>query len=103
MFYLRKKGIVSDWKWINKEILEESANHLEVQPERIQHVFDTKEKTTMEQIVTSLSERYYTSDVKIKNTIAKVIRSFANKGRVIIVADTDAFELLSKVSSNLSG
>lgn len=82
---LNKKGIVSDWKWINKEILEESATHLEVQPNRIQHVFEAKEKTTMEQIVTSLSERYYTSDIKIKKTIAKVIRSFANRGRVIIV------------------
>lgn len=83
--HLNKKGIVSNWKWINKEILEESAKKLEVRPDRIQHVFEGKEQTTMEQIVTSLSERYYTSDVKIKKTIAKVIQSFANKGRIVIV------------------
>ena len=82
---LRAKGIVSDWKWINKEVLEECAKELEVRPSRIQHVFEAEEKTTMDQIVSSLSERYYTSDQKIKHTISKVIRSFANKGKVVIV------------------
>lgn len=82
---LNKKGIVSDWKWINKEILVESASQLEVLPRRIEHVFEAEEKNTIEQLVTSFSERYYKSDLTIKKMVAKVIRSFANKGRIIIV------------------
>ncbi len=74
-----------EWNWINKEILEASSNELNLKPSRIKHVFDSKKKGFIGDLITAHSEKYYTSDSKIKNAIYKVIRSFAQDGNVIIV------------------
>lgn len=79
------KGIKREWKWLNKQILEESAKALNVSPSKIKYIFQSQRKTMLDEIVSALSTRYYKSDKKIRNTIIEVIRTIARKGDVIIV------------------
>ncbi len=78
-----KKG--PPWKFITKEIMSESAKELELNPEKIQYIFDYEQKTLVDDILSAHSNKYYKSDRKIRNTIAKVIRNISSEGNVIIV------------------
>jgi len=73
------------WRWISKEIMVESARELKVDSSQIQHVFDYKTRGVLEDLLLAQSKDYYKSDLKIRTTIAKVIRKFANEGNAIIV------------------
>ena len=77
-----KKGQIKKhpWRWISKEILMESARELQVDSHQIQHVFDYKSRGVLEDLLFAQSKDYYKSDQKIRSTIAKVIRKFANEG-----------------------
>jgi cytidylate kinase len=82
---VKKTGKKTEWKWINKVILEESAKTLQLNPAKIEYVFHSQRKTVMDEIVSAMSTRYYKSDRKIRNTIIEVIRSIAKTGHIIIV------------------
>jgi cytidylate kinase len=73
------------WKWISKEIMEESAKELGVDLAEIQYVFDYKTHGVLEDLLLSYSKKFYKPDRKIRNTIAKVIRNFADEGNAVIV------------------
>jgi len=73
------------WRWISKEILQESTKELQADSIQIQHVFDYKSRGVLEDLLLAQSKDYYKSDLKIRTTIAKVIRKIANEGNVIIV------------------
>lgn len=73
------------WKWISKEIMEESAKELGVNLAEIQYVFDYKQHGILEDLLLSHSRKFYKTDRKVRNTIAKVIRNFAEEGNAIIV------------------
>ncbi len=73
------------WRWIDKEIMMESAKELKVDSSQIEHVFDYKSRGVLEDLLLAQSKDYYKSDMKIRTTIAKVIRKFANEGNAIIV------------------
>ena len=79
------KGVNREWKWLNKQILEESAKALKISPAKIRYIFKSESKTMIDEIVGALSARYYKSDKKIRNTIIEVIRSIIKSGDVIIV------------------
>ena len=73
------------WRWISKEIMMESARELNVDASQIQHVFDYKSRGVLEDLLIAQSKDYYKSELKIRTTIAKVIRKFANEGNAVIV------------------
>jgi cytidylate kinase len=73
------------WRWIDKEIMMESAKELQVDSSQIKHIFDYKSRGVLEDLLMAQSKDYYKSDMKIRTTIAKVIRKFANEGNAIIV------------------
>ena len=73
------------WQWISKEILDESANELNLKSNMIREIVNKEESGVVDDIVMSLSYKYYPGDHKIKKTIGGVIRSFAEQGHVIIV------------------
>lgn len=73
------------WKYITKEIMAESARMLQVDPEKIKYVFAYEHKGLLDDVLAAQSNKYYKSDKKIRNTIAKVIRNMANEGNVIII------------------
>lgn len=73
------------WTCLTKEILEQSARELNITPNKIEYVFNSKQKSTWDEILAALSSKYYHSDRKIRKTIADVVREFANKGNCIII------------------
>jgi cytidylate kinase len=73
------------WSWIGKEILDESAKELNLKPNMVREVANKDMSTVVDDIVLSLSHKYYPGDQKIKKTIGTVIRDFAEHGHVIIV------------------
>lgn len=81
----RKHSKEGPWRWIDKEIMMEAAKELQVNSSQIQHVFDYKSRGVLEDLLLAQSKSYYKSDMKIRTTIAKVIRNFANAGNAIIV------------------
>jgi cytidylate kinase len=75
----------NNWRVINKEILDKSATELHSKPHMISHLFDAEERGFYADIVASFAGKYYVSDDRIKNTITKVIKSYAEEGNSIIV------------------
>ena len=73
------------WRWINKEILYESARELKLDPTDIEYVFNFEKKNFFDDILSSQSSKYYKSDRKIRKTIADVIRNISSEGNAIIV------------------
>jgi len=73
------------WRWISKEIMEESARELGVDLAEIQYVFEYKQHGVLEDLLLAHSRKFYKTDRKIRNTIARVIRNFAEEGNAIIV------------------
>ena len=82
---LHSRGIQNKWRWLNKSILEESSKVLNLSPSKIDYVFRSERKSTMDEIVEAMSTRYYKSDKKIRNTITEVIKSICMNGYIIIV------------------
>ena len=79
------KEAKKDWTWINKEVFKDTAKALNLRESRVQHVFEGKKKNMIESIILSSSERYYTSDAKIRKKIIEIVRSFAEEGNNIII------------------
>ena len=80
---LRSKG--GDWKWVNKMILEKSAEELHMNTSKINHVLYSEDKGFFRDLILSFGEKYYESDVSVKKTLADLILEFSTKGNVIIV------------------
>lgn len=82
---LMVKGKEIKWRFITKEIMAESAKVLEIDPEKIKYVFQYEQKSIVDDIISAQLNKYYKSEKKIRNTVAKVIRNMAYEGNVIIV------------------
>ena len=74
-----------NWKFINKEILEDSANKLKLDPSKIKYVFETKKRSHADDVISALSSRYYKSDKVVRKTITQVLRHYAIDGNIIMV------------------
>ncbi|MCF6240565.1 MAG: cytidylate kinase-like family protein [Bacteroidales bacterium] len=74
-----------DWTWINKEIFENTAKALNLKERRILHVFEGKKLGLVDSLILSSAEKYYKSDKAIQKKMIEVVRSFAEKGRTIII------------------
>jgi cytidylate kinase len=74
-----------NWYFINHEILEKSAEKLELDPKKLQQVITDKDRGIMDQIVEALSSHSHKSDQKIMKTVQEIIRQFAEHGNVVIV------------------
>lgn len=79
------QGKDTKWRYVTKEIMAESAKALEVDPEKIKYVFNYEQKGMLDKILLAQFDKYYKSERKIRNTVAKVIRNMAYEGNVIIV------------------
>ncbi|MGD2035182.1 MAG: cytidylate kinase-like family protein [Bacteroidales bacterium] len=73
------------WKMITKEIMSESARELDLDPSKIQYVFDYEQKGIIDDILSAHLSKYYKSDRRIRKTVAKVIRNIACEGHAVIV------------------
>jgi cytidylate kinase len=85
---LRKRGL--HWRFVNKEILEKSAERLHLDKNKLEHEFLISRDNAMDDIIKALSSRYYKTDKKIRETIADIIRFEARQGNTIIVGRAGA-------------
>jgi cytidylate kinase len=72
------------WRFISKEVVEEAARHLELQPTDVNYLLSSGEKGFIEDIMASFSQNYVSSH-RIRKTITKVVRTLAEPGNVIMV------------------
>lgn len=75
----------SKWSFISREILQKSAEALNLDPRALKKVINDKDRGIMDQIVEALSSHSHKSDHKILKTIQEVIRQYGQKGNVVIV------------------
>lgn len=81
----RRLGHDAEWKWISKEIIDESARQLKLSPSVIQDISSYRTRGFFDHLAHFFSDEYYPGDVKVKNTIANFIYNAASEGNVIIV------------------
>jgi len=84
------------WHWIGKEVLEDSAKELHLNSNFVRTIADTENTGALNDILLSLSNKYYPGDIKIKKTIGEIIQSYAKEGNVVIVGRAGA-ELTQKI------
>jgi cytidylate kinase len=77
----------SEWKWMNKEVIEEVANELQLTPERVKSVFLKDASAHLYELQSAFSpERVYDSDdEEVIKTVRKVIGRMAIAGNCVIV------------------
>ena len=75
---------VRQWQYINKEIVEQAAMELELEPVKIEHLFKMDQTGILDDLLSSFSSNYK-STYKIRKTIRDVIQTFIKKGHVILV------------------
>ena len=80
-----KSGRPDNWHFINHEILEKSAEKLNLDPGKLDRLITDKERGIMDEILEALSSHTHKSDQKILKTMSEVIRQIAEQGHVIIV------------------
>lgn len=73
------------WNMVSRQILQKSAEELNLDPLALKHVISDKDRGMMDQVVEALSSHYHKSDTKILKTIQEVIRQFGTNGNVVIV------------------
>jgi cytidylate kinase len=78
-------GTCKRWKVLSKEILEESAHELNMDPNKLRHYLKEGDRGMFDDILSAFNEKRYKSDRKITNTLIDLIQSFANDGHCIIV------------------
>jgi cytidylate kinase len=82
---LREKYPGHNWKVLSKEIFQQSAMELDLDPERVSKVFKQIDRSTFDELLNAFHEKKYKSDKKVRKTVVDVIRSFAEDGYCIIV------------------
>ncbi len=73
------------WKVLSKEILEESARELNMDPNKLRSFLKEGDRNAFDDILSAFSEKRFKSDRKIRKTLVDLISSFANDGYCIIV------------------
>ena len=82
---LDKQCVCKKWKVISKEILEESARGLEMDPNKLRNYLKEGDRSIFDDVLSAFSEKRFKSDRKISKTLIDLILSFVNDGYCIIV------------------
>jgi cytidylate kinase len=83
--HARQLNLRGGWQYINREILEKSAEKLHLDITHIKKVLTDKERGMMDEVVEALSGKRHMSDLRIKKTTQDVLKEFALRGNVILV------------------
>jgi cytidylate kinase len=82
---LDKQTICKRWRVISKEILEESARELDMDPNKLKSFLKEGDRNVFDDILNAFSEKRFKSERKISKTLIDLISTFANDGCCIIV------------------
>lgn len=78
-------GGQDQWKWLSKEIIDDTAHKLKMTPSLINEIANKKERGFFENIALFFSDEYYPTDGKVQNTIAGFIHQAAEEGYVVLL------------------
>lgn len=95
-----------EWRWVSKEIIEEAAQELEMDPGRVRNVFLSEAKSSLHEVTTAFSTEkvYDADDQQVIDTVRDVILRIAEVGNFIIVgraAGSIARDISQKLSIKL--
>jgi cytidylate kinase len=82
---LDKQTHCKKWRVLSKEILEESAIELDMDPNKLRSLLKEGDRSMFDDILNAFSEKRLKSERKISKTLIDLITSFANDGHCIIV------------------
>ena len=82
---LDKHTICTKWRVLSKEILEESARELDMDPNKLRSLLKEGDRSIFDDILNAFSDKRFKSERKISKTMIDLITSFANDGQCIIV------------------
>lgn len=104
--YLSETKTDIEWKWVSKEIIEEAARELEMEPVRVRDVFLSEAKASLHEVSTAFStdKIYDADDQHVIDTVRDVILRIAEVGNFIIVgraAGVIAKDVAQKLSIKL--
>lgn len=75
------------WQWVCKEIIDQSAKNLEMDPAKVKDVFLGEAKKRISQVKTAftLDSVYSTDDHQVIDAVEQTLKSFIQQGNYIIV------------------
>jgi cytidylate kinase len=82
---LNAHASVKNWEVISKEVFEQSAKQLKMEPEKVRKTMYQSEKFTFDDILKAFYDKNYKSNLTIGKTISRVILQIAIDGHCIIV------------------
>lgn len=82
---LDKQGNCKKWRVLSKEIIEESAMELNMQPNPFKSYLNEGDKKVFDDILSAFTENKFSSELKINHPLIDLITNFANDGHCIIV------------------
>ena len=82
---LDKQCVCKKWKVLSKEILQESARGLDMDPNKLRNYLKEGDRSIFDDVLSAFSEKRFKSDRKISKTLIDLVLSFANDGYCIIV------------------
>jgi cytidylate kinase len=82
---LNQVSLFKKWKVLSKEILEESARELSMDPGKLKSILKEGDRSLFDDVLTAFREKRYKSDRRISKTLIDLMLSFANDGHCIIV------------------
>jgi cytidylate kinase len=85
--YLSETKTDVEWKWVSKEIIEEAALELEMDPAQVKRVLMSEAELDIHDVASAFSNEkaYDADDQHVIDSVRKVIYRLAEKGNYIIV------------------
>jgi hypothetical protein len=77
-------GKPKKWRYVNKEVVEAAAKHLELNSTEINYLISSGGKGLVEDVLASFSPTYV-SNLRMRKTIISVVKSIAEQGYVVVV------------------
>ena len=84
-YELDKQSSCKKWKVLSKEIIEESARELNMEPNKLRRYLNEGDRGLFDEILSAFTEKRFKSERKINKTLIDLIYSFAHDGQCIIV------------------
>lgn len=75
----------SEWSVIDKQIIRQAAEEFNIPPRLLDEIVKYKGKGIFEELFLAFSDIHLPSDIKIKKTIARILRTVALHGNVVIL------------------
>ena len=82
---LDKQGNCKKWRILSKEIIEENAIELNLEPKQFRSYLNEGDKGIFDDILSNFTEKRFSSDLKINQPLIDLIANFAYDGHCIIV------------------